>query len=511
VPIDPRRPVLIGAAQCTELDSTPDQALSPLDLLETVARAAIADSGANQDLLSAVTDISVVRTFFDSTPAYQVPGVAYSNLPRSLANRLGACPSGFTYPHVGGNTPQYQVNTYAERIAQGDSDVVLLAGAEAMRTINNAQRQGVALNWVEDTGDTPEVIGDGTPGVNAHEMAHNIGVPVSTYPLYENAIGAHLGRSPQEQRAFCGTLFAPFSHVAAENPYAAFGQAYSPADLSEVGPGNRMLSYPYTKRMVAQMYVDQAAAVVLTSYEKAKSLGVPDAKIVHLHGCADTKEKWFISDRVDYHSAPAMWVGSAHAFDMAGKTVADMAFFDLYSCFPSAVEVACDALGLDPFDDRGLTVTGGLPFFGGPGNNYTMHGIASMVARLRAQPDSFGYVTGNGWYLTKHSFGIYSTAAPDGPFERLSPAQYQSDIDALESPAFTETPSGQARVETYTVLYGKEGPSKAIIIGREAATDARFLAISKDPAMLTQMIDQPVIGRPITVSQGEKANTAAFD
>lgn len=508
--IDPKRPVIIGVAEWTDRDSAPADALSPVDMLETVSRAAAADAGGGQAVIDAITDISVVRTFFDSTPAYQAPGVAYSNLPRSLAKRLGAAPSGLTYPHVGGNTPQYQVNTYAQRLAEGEGDVVLLAGAEAMRTMNNAARQSFELDWVEDTGDTPDVIGDGTPGVNKHEMAHNIGVPVSTYPLYENAIGHHLGRSPAQQRAFCGALFAPFSQVAAQNPYAAFPTIYDAQSLSEPGPGNRMLAYPYTKRMVAQMYVDQAAAVLMTTYARAKELGVPDAKIIHLHGCADTKEKWFISDRVDYHSCPAMRVGSQHAFDMAGKTAADMAFFDLYSCFPSAVEVGCAALGLDPFDPRGMTVTGGLPFFGGPGNNYTMHGIATMAAKLRAKPGSYGYVTGNGWYLTKHSFGIYSAAAPDGPFERAAPATYQSEIDALDSPAFTQTPKGEGVVETYTVVFGKDGPSKAIVIGRQAADNARFLSVSKDPAMLAQMIDAPVIGRPITVHQGEKNTIAAF-
>ncbi|MEM7568528.1 MAG: hypothetical protein AAF337_01910 [Pseudomonadota bacterium] len=270
------------------------------------------------------------------------------------------------------------------------------------------------------------------------------------------------------------------------------------------------MAYPYTKHMVAQMYVDQASAVIMTTYAKAKELGVPETKIIHLHGCADTKEKWHISDRVDYTSCPAMRVGSQHAFDMAGKSAADMALFDLYSCFPSAVEVACDALGLDPFDPRGLTVTGGLPFFGGPGNNYTMHAIATMAQKLRAAPTSYGYVTGNGWYLTKHSFGVYSAQAPDGPFERVSSASYQSDIDTLTSPAFTQTPQGEAAVETYTVVFKKQDPVKALFIGRLNETGARFLATSKDPAVMAQMIDQPVIGRPITVAPGEKANEARF-
>ncbi|MEO0412244.1 MAG: acetyl-CoA acetyltransferase [Pseudomonadota bacterium] len=507
--IEPSRPVIIGVAEYVDKDSTPAHALSPLDMLEHVALAALHDSGA-RGLAQHITDISVVRTFFDSTPAYQVPGVAYSNLPKSLAARLGSPAAGLTYPHVGGNTPQYQVNVFAERLAAGEGDIVLLAGAEAMRTFNAAQRQGYALDWREETGDVPEVIGDGTPGVNPHELAHGIGVPVSTYPLYENAIGHAAGRSPQEQRAFCGEVFAPFSHIAAQNPYAAFPIKRSASELATPTAENRTLAYPYTKFMVAQMYVDQASAVIMTTYGRAKELGVAEDKIIHLHGCADTKEKWFISERTDYHSSPAMRVGSQHAFDMAGKTAGDMALFDLYSCFPSAVEVACDALDLSHDDPRGLTVTGGLPFFGGPGNNYTMHAIATMVSKLRQRRDAFGYVTGNGWYLTKHSFGIYSAAAPEGPFERVSPARYQSEIDGLQSPAFTETPQGEGTVKTYTVVYKKMDPIKAILIGRQKADGARFLAVSRDPAMMAEMIDAPVIGREISVTQGDKANTAHF-
>lgn len=508
--IDPKRPVIIGVAEYVDRNGPLQNALSPLDMLEHVSRAAIADSGALGDMIGAITDVSAARTFFDSADAYKVPGVAYTNLPRSLANRLGANPRSVTYPHVGGNTPQMQVNHYAERLAAGEGDVVLLAGAEAMRSFNNAQRQGVELSWKDDTGDAPELLGDGRSGVTKHEARHSIGVPISTYPLYENAIGHAAGRSPVEQRDFCGKVFEPFTKVAAQNPYAAFPTARSAEALSTPTPQNRMLSYPYTKLMVAQMYVDQGAAVLMTTYARAKELGVGDDRIVFLHGCADTKEKWYMSDRVDYQTCPAMRVGSQHAFDMAGKSLSDMVHFDLYSCFPAAVEVACAALGLDPFDPRGMTVTGGLPFFGGPGNNYTMHGITSMAVKLRANPSDFGYVTGNGWYLTKHSFGIYSATAPNGPFERQSPASYQGEIDSLQSPAFTETPNGQGTVETYTVIYDKEGPRKAILIGRLNQGNVRFLANSKDPEMMAQMIDAPVIGRPTTVSTGERNNTAIF-
>ena len=133
--------------------------------------------------------------------------------------------------------------------------------------------------------------------------------------------------------------------------------------------------------------VNQGAALILASAGKARALGVDPAQWVFVHGCAEANEKLPVSDRVDYASSPAIRVNARKAFAMAGIAVDAVDFIDLYSCFPSAVEAACAALGLACDDPRGLTVTGGLPFFGGPGNNYSMHAIAAMAARFAGSPE----------------------------------------------------------------------------------------------------------------------------
>jgi acetyl-CoA C-acetyltransferase len=213
----------------------------------------------------------------------------------------------------------------------------------------------------------------------------------------------------------------------------------------------------------------------MSSYAHAKALGVPDAQMVFLHGCADTIEKWNVLDRVDYHSSPAMRVGVREAFAMAGKSVADMAFFDLYSCFPVAVEIAAKEMGLATDDPRGLTLTGGLPYFGGPGNNYSMHGIVEMIHRCHKEPEAYGFLNANGWFLTKHAFGIYSSQPTSGAWARPSKSSYQGEIDAMAAPEVTETPAGTATIETYTVIHAREGMRMGIVIGRDEA-GRRFVA-----------------------------------
>src|SRR5262249_29476284 len=139
-----------------------------------------------------------------------------------------------------------------------------------------------------------------------------------------------------------------------------------------------------------------------------------------------------------------------------------------------------DMLGIAAADPRPLTVTGGLPYFGGPGNNYSMHAIAETMDRVRGRPGSIGLVTALGWYLTKHAVGVYCAAPKDGPFVRDDPAPRQALPDAAPAPALAREPSGPARIETFTVLHDREGvPMRGLVVGR-LDDGRRFLAATPD-------------------------------
>ena len=502
--IDPRTPVLVGIAQSVDRTSAPADGHSPQEMLATVARAAIADSGAT-GVEAAIDAIAVIRLFQDS--GFPAPFGKQNNLPWSIAQRIGAAPRHMLYGPVGGNSPQMLANIFAERIASGEHDVVLLAGCEPLRTQARAMKAGVGLNWAEDAPDAAESWPDKVRYSSAHERAHGITMPVSIYPLFENALASHYGRTPVAHRQEIGRLMARFSEVAANNPYAQLPIARTAEEIITPEGDNRYISYPYTKYMNANMFVDQAAALLLMSTAAADRLGVPAAKRVYLHGTADTHEKYLISERVNYWSSPAVRVGAAHALGQAGIGAADLNHLDLYSCFPCAVEIAADAIGLAHDDPRGLTLTGGLPYFGGPGNNYAMHGIAEVAAACRAAPGRPGLVFANGGFLTSHSFGVWSTAPR--PFERQDPAAYQAGIDAMESPAFDENPTGEGTIETFTVVHDKGAPAFGIVIGRARLNGHRFIAqVRENPGAL---IDVAVIGRTVQLSRNDEVNIARLD
>ena len=356
----------------------------------------------------------------------------------------------------------------------------------------------------------PERIGDGRPGATPSEAAHGLGFPVNTYPLFENAYRASKGWSLKEHARRMGALFAPFSAVAANNPEAWFPTTRSAEELTTVTDRNRMVSFPYPKYLNAIMEVDQGAGVILASVKKARELGVPEEKWVYLHGCADAHDLWYPLERQDFHSSPAMrWTGE-RALEMAGVGLADIAAFDLYSCFPVAVEIGASELGLAPDDPRGLTVTGGLPYFGGPGNNYAMHSIVTMAERLRAKPGAYGMTTANGWFLTKQSVGVWSTKPVEGDWRREDPKVMQARIDALPHPEIVDAPEGPATIETYTVSHDRDGYRLGIVIGRDGQ-GRRFVANTPaDEATLRDLESREGVGRTGHVARSEDGRLNIF-
>lgn len=492
--VDDRTPVLVGCGQLTQRDADPGVALDPLGMMVEAAGTAAADAGAGAALLETIDALAVVNVFC----------WPYRNLPGALAERLGATPSDAIYTTVGGNTPQWLVAETAQKIADGRVRLALLAGAETMRTVLRSQRTGTTLPWTTAPDGKPVVVGDRREGTNGNEMNHGMQMPTQVYPLFENALRAKRGQSLAEHRAALGTLCSGMSAVAAENPYAWFREARTADEIVTVGPQNRMIGFPYPKRMNAIIDVDQAAAVLMTSVGAARALGIPESRWVYVWGTAEATDKWFVSDRVDYASSPAIHAAGRQALSTAGVGIGDVDHLELYSCFPCAVQIGRDMLGVAVDDPRPLTVTGGLPYFGGPGNNYSMHGIASMMDRLRATPGSIGLVTALGWYLTKHAVGVYATRPKDGPFERADPTALQQAIDAEPSPGVALEPSGDAVIETYTVVHGREGePIRGIVIGR-LDDGRRFLANTPDDrAVLEALTTDEGVGVRGRVTPGE--------
>jgi acetyl-CoA C-acetyltransferase len=492
---DDLTPVLVGSGQITQREADPGAALNAMDLTAAAARKAAADAGGGAALLQALDAIVVLRSFSDTSWRFKSPFGGPTNPPRSIANRLQlGNVRRLIYTHPGGNMPQWCINRLSEMVTRGEIGAAMVCGGEALATQKAAERAKLAFDWNEDAGGQPELWGVATRGWSDLEDRHRMAGAIFAYPLFENGIRAHLGRSLPQHLQAIGKLFAHFAAVAKANPLADRRQGYSADAIATVGPDNPYIGFPYTRLMNSNAFIDQAAAVILTSVGKARALGIPEDRWVYLHGCADAHDHWYVSDRHNYYSSPAMRIVARETLEMAAIGMDAIDTFDLYSCFPSAVEIACAEMGIAQDDPRGLTVTGGLAYFGGPGNNYVTHSIAQMMDVVRKAPGSKGLVTANGNYVTKQSAGIYSTEPPAKPFAPKDPALYQREIDGDKGPTVAAAANGAASIETYTVMHDRKGPSYAILFGR-LRDGQRFIANTPpDQGLLRDMLERDMVG-----------------
>lgn len=496
-------PVLVGVGQSlSQWDGSagPAGAPSPLSLMVDASKAALADTGA-AGLVEAIDTIAVVRIFEDSVRNAPHPHGHNTNLPGTLARDIGAAPAHLIYETVGGQSPQALVNEMAAKIHAGEIDCALISGSEANRASKGARRHGVEINWADESDAAYDDRGTGPMMLSREEIKHGIVAPAYFYALFENAIAAREGRSRSEHRRAMAELFQPFTAVAARNPYSQFPVEHSIEFLSTPSRENYEYADPFLKWFIAQDAVNQGAAAIVMSEEKADELGIAKDKRIYLHGAGEGADD-FISVRPRLDGSFAMDAATSRALAQAGKATADMSHFDLYSCFPCAVFSSTQSLGIDwKTDPRGLTLTGGLPFFGGPGNNYSLHGIAEMVSKLRGDAGAFGLVLANGGWMTKEAVGVYSTTKP-ATFTPAEPYAKPSEQISL----CTEDCEG--KLETFTVTHGKEGPNKGIIFAR-LADGRRALANASPAALALLREDASPAGRAVKITvEGE---TGTFD
>jgi acetyl-CoA C-acetyltransferase len=514
VNLDPRTPVVVGVGQASErLDDPGYRHRSPVELAAAAARDALADTGADPAAVAAVIDtVAGIRQFENSVPGARAPLGRSDNYPRSVAHRIGAEPARAILEVSGGQGPQHLVNEFAAAIAAGKAEAVLVFGSEAISTIECYAKAEDRPDFTEHADGTLEDRGYGLRGMlSMHQAAHGLTDAPSQYALIDNARRARLKQTRDEYAAAMGALFAPFTKVAAANPHAAAPVERSAAELVTPTEANRPIADPYTRYIVAREKVNQGAAVLLTSVATAQRLGVPQDRWVFLPGHADLQER-DLMDRADLSAGPASALAAQHALDVAGISVDDLATIDLYSCFPAPVFNICEALGLKPDDPRGLTLTGGLPFFGGAGNNYSMHAIAETVQRARQAPSSYGLVGANGGVMSKYSAGIYSTTPAEWVPDRS--AELQAGIDSWTAPSEARHADGPATIETYTIKHGRDGSRTGIVIGRLDADGRRFVARGddRDGELLGLLTTPEPIGQPVFVRSfgfGNRVTTTA--
>ena len=446
-------PVIVGVGEFVDRPSDPTAALEPIALMAEALRAAQTDAGA--ELLARVESLELIGLI----------SWRYADPVSQLCQRLGIAPARAINASMGGETPIRLLHEAAARIARGEQTVAAIVGGEALNARNRARKTKAQLDWTPMASrETATRFASST--FELSPIAKRLGVtdPAQIYPLYEMATQAAWGQTPAEGQAESARLWAQYAAVAAENPNAWIRRKPGAEAIAEIGPDNRLINWPYPKLMVANPSVNQAAAVLVTSLAAAREAGVAEDRIVHIWGGAAAREPEDYLKRDAYDHSSAQTAVLDKAVELAGGDATRFGKLELYSCFPVVPKMALRTLGLDPARHP-PTVTGGLTFFGGPLNNYMSHAVCAMVRALRDAPEELGLLYGQGGYVNKHHALLVSRQAAPAPMAIDYSVQERADAERGPIPELVEHYAGPATVETYTVLYGRDGaPLHGIVV-----------------------------------------------
>ena len=478
--VDDRTPVLVGVATAAQRLDDPTDAKEAVALMAEALVAAADDAGAS-GLIDRLDQVRATKgTWGYTDPARWVADAVGATQARSFLADVGILQTA-----VMGDT--------AAAIASGAADVVAVVGGEAKYRGLRAAITGADAPDTDQGGAEPDDFV--TPhGMIISRAEIDTGLVMAThhYAMIENARRFADGQTIDEHRDVVAGLWARFAQIAASNPDAWFRDGLDALAIAIPDNGNRMLAWPYTKWHNSQWNVDQAAALIFCSAGAARALGIPSDRWVFPWAAAESNHMVPVTERPEPHRSP----GFAHAgralSDHLGMAARDADHLDLYSCFPIAVRTQALEMGIDL--DRDLTVTGGMTWAGGPLNNYVIQAAVKLVQVLRADPGSTGLLTSISGMITKQGVSMWSAEPPAQPFANIDVTN--AVAAELQPKPYRTGDNEKAEVVSYTVIWGREGPERAVVIG-EFPDGARTLLVSAVPEVMAAATVGEFCGRSI--------------
>lgn len=466
-------PAIDGVGVATE-------SLPVVELMALAARRAILDTGdpsvANQ------IDVVLVPagTWQSGDPGRVIAIELGSPRARSVMAQLGVSQQGL-------------LNEALRLLASGEARRVLVVGGEARR--HDRRHPEVPI-----PGQPDEILERPADFVDPLEIEAGIAFPaIRSYALIERAFAHRHGRSDDEAADDVARLWASMNEVATRNPLAAFPTPRTFDWLRHPSPENPPLAAPYLRAHASQWTVDQAAAFILSATEET---GEPGHRIFP-HVAIESSLAIPLVKRPELASWPAMGLLRSAAEAHLEQPLSSIDLVELYSCFPVAVAIQAEELGL-PIAPA-PTLGGGMAFAGGPFNNFVLQALAQLVLRLRARPSDLGLVTTVSGLLTKPGLGVWSATPPDrGPLIADLAASAARLSASLET---TTNPVGSIEIESATTFEDVDGP-RAVVLGRDGH-ERRCLVSLRSPAAIDRFSRSGCIGERLPPSAWGKPGETA--
>jgi len=487
----PNTPVIVGVGFEQEPSEDPSQCAEAWQLMVRAVRRAAADAG-SEALLGQIESISVPQGMWE----YRNPG-------RLIADALG-CPSARSILSDLGVLQLSLLSDLCRAIVAGEQHVGVITGGEAKFRELRGAITGQTVANTEQPPDTPPPDVHHTssdPWASDLEARAGLASPVELFAIIESALRHRQGLGVEEHRDRIAQLYSRFSEVAAGNPHAWRREPLSAQAIRDPSPRNAMLAFPYTKRHSSQWNVNQAVAILVCSAARADQLGLkPDGWIFPL-AAAQSKHVVPLAQQRLLYTHPGTVLSGERALALAGVSARDVDAAELYSCFPAAIQSF--ARDLDVAETCPWTVTGAMPFAGGPYNSSSLEGIARMVEVLRAAERNNGSERRIG--LVSNLSGIFAKQACALFSNRPNPEGFRyEDITAEVAACDVPVPLdgdyvGPAVIVGCTVVFVGGMPSHAIAIC-DTPGGRRTVVRTEDQALLESMTREEFCGRVVQVA-----------
>ena len=474
------RPVLVGIGSLQQKGSF-EQLDEALILMEQASLKAIEDSKA-PEIKNYIDEIQVPKGFW----AYRDPG-------KWIAEKHGFARAETSVTKIG-VLQQNLINSACKKIINGEIRASLIVGGEARFKMIQALKEGLPYEEMALT-ENPDNYVKAKEDLYAAEELDALGMmAVGYYAIIESAMRYKNQYSLKEHENFLGSYYERFSQIASKNSHAWNHKIFTAEEIKTPSSRNQRIAYPYNKLHNSSWNVNQASALILTSDEIADKLKIPLDKRVYPLVSSETNHMIGVIQRPDLTSPVGLKLATKYLIETAEKNNIKPTFYELYSCFPVAVQLFAEALNIPDNIDK--TITGGMPFAGGPLNNYMLHATAQMIMRIRDNNSEVGLITGVSGMMTKQALAIWGK----NPAMDFESKDVTKEAEELELPVPMSTmSSGEGKVIGCTVLYEKNASSKAVFYA-EDSHGHRLVLTSSVTEIIKQVEEEECIGQKINYS-----------
>lgn len=480
--LSPNTPVIVGIGICDQKLADVSVAKEASQLMVAALQQAVSDAGSDQ-LISDCDTIMVPQGMW-----------GYSDPARLLARELGADKAKTIYAKIG-VLQQTLLGEASRQIADGEADVVVVAGGEARYRQLIADINGIEVSETPQCEQPDEIMEPQAEMWLEAETNAGLAMPVGFYAIMEVARRHARGIDVESHRDYLGKIYSRFADIAVDNPHAWKREPVAAQTIRNPSVKNKMLAFPYTKLHNTSWNVDQASALIFCSVAKAEALGIPRDKWVFPRASVESNHMISVSQHRDLSRSVGAEVAAKRVLELADLDINELDYIDLYSCFPIAVQSYADALGVP--EGKDYTFSGGMPFAGGPLNNYVLQATCRLVELLRENPGSHGLVSSVSGLLTKQGFGVFSCEPSAAGFVMEDVTEMVAKLNPpLE---VVDNYRGEAQIAGYTVLYQGEIPWRVVAICN-IANDKRTVAISEDAGLIAQAMTEELCARKINIS-----------